>query len=73
VSRYTFSPHSKVLASGDENGTIALWDTETGKNLSNLTRHTKRISALAFSADSKTLASGSYDGTIFLWDTEKLK
>ena len=67
VSRYTFSPHSKVLASGDESGTIALWDTETGKNLSNLTGHTKRISAFAFSADSKTLASGG-GNEIRLWE-----
>ena len=67
VSKYTFSPNSKVLASGGEDGAILLWDIETGKRLSNLTRHTKSIGALAFSADSKTLASG--DGNeIHLWD-----
>ena len=66
VSRYTFSPHSKVLASGDENGTIVLWDTETGKSLSHPTGHTKRIRAFAFSADSKTLASGG-GNKIRLW------
>ena len=67
VSRYTFSPNSKVFASGDEDGTIALWDTETGKSLSLLTGHTKRISALAFSADGKTLATGG-GNEIRLWE-----
>ena len=66
VSRYTFSSDSKVLASGDADGTIALWDTETGKSLSHLTGHTKRISTLTFSADSKTLASGG-GNEIRLW------
>ena len=67
VSRYTFSPHSKILASGDADGTITLWDTETGESLSHLTGHTKRISALTFSADSKTLASGG-GNEIRLWE-----
>lgn len=67
VSRYTFSPNSKVFASGDADGTIALWDTETGKSLSHLTGHTKRISALAFSADGKTLATGG-GNEIRLWE-----
>ena len=67
VSRYTFSPNSKVFASGDEDGTIALWDTETGKSLSLLRGHTKRISALAFSADGKTLATGG-GNEIRLWE-----
>lgn len=67
VSRYTFSPNSKVFASGDADGTIGLWDTETGKSLSHLTGHTKRISALAFSADGKTLATGG-GNEIRLWE-----
>lgn len=68
VSEYTFSPDSKVFVSGGEDGTIVLWDVETGKSLLNLiTGHTKPISALAFSADGKTLASGS-GNKIHLWN-----
>ena len=67
VSRYTFSPNSKVFATGGEDGTIVLWDVETGKSLLNLTGHTKPISALAFSADSTTLASGG-GNEIRLWN-----
>lgn len=68
VSRYTFSPNSKVFASGGEDGTIILWDVETGKSLLNLiTGNTKPISALAFSPDSKVLASGG-GSEIHLWN-----
>ena len=67
VSRYTFSPNSKVFASGDEDGTLVLWNTEMGESLLSLEAHTKRISALAFSADSKTLASGG-GNEIRLWE-----
>ena len=69
VSRYTFSPDSKTLASGGEDGTIILSDTQTGRSLSKLTEHTKPIRALAFSADSQTLASGG-GNEIRLWDVE---
>ena len=67
VSEYSFSPNSKVFASGAKDGTIVLWDTKTGKSLLNLTGHTKSISALAFAADSKMLASGG-ENEIRLWD-----
>ena len=67
VSEYTFSPDSKILASGGEDAAIILWDIKTGNQLATLTGHTKRISALAFSADSKTLASGS-GNEIRLWN-----
>ena len=68
VSRYTFSPNSKVFATDGEDGTIILWDVETGKSLLNLiTGNRKPISALAFSADSKVLASGG-GNKIYLWN-----
>ena len=69
VSKYTFSPNSRMFASGGEDGTIVLWDLKTGKSLLNLTGHAQRIRGLAFSADSNTLASGG-GNEIRLWDVE---
>ena len=67
MSEYTFSPDSQIIASGGEDGTIVLWNVETGERLSDLTGHSKHIHALAFSADSKTLASGG-GNEIYLWN-----
>lgn len=67
VSEYTFSPDSRILVSGDRDGTIILWDVETGDQRKRLTGPTKPIGALAFSTDGKTLVSGS-GNEIRLWD-----
>ena len=69
VSKYTFSPDSKIFASGGEDGSVVLWDVQTGIRLLNLKGHTQHLHALTFSADSKTLASGSKN-EIRLWDVQ---
>ena len=68
-----FSPDSKVLVSGELNGTIQLWDVQTGQRLSSHKGHTRFVGDFVFSADGKTLVSASSDGTILLWDWEKIK
>lgn len=69
VSEYTFSPDSRLLVSGDRDGTIILWDVGTGDQRKRLTGPTKPIGALAFSTDSKTLVSGS-GNEIRLWEVD---
>ena len=65
-----FSPDGKTLAiGGDDNGTIYLYDLETGERKMTLTGHGDHVDNLAFSLDGKTLATSShYDETIRLWD-----
>ena len=64
-----FSPDSRTLASGSLDGTIRLWDANTGRQTQTLTGHTEWVFSVAFSPDGRTLASGNGDGTIRLWDT----
>ncbi len=69
VRSVAFSPDSKTLASGSDDGSITLWDISTPEQSRMLGQllHGQVIS-VAFSPDGQTLASGSGDRTIILWD-----
>jgi WD40 repeat protein/serine/threonine protein kinase len=65
-----FSPVEQLVAAGSPEGTIRLWDADSGALLKELTGHTDGIWAMAFSPDGKTLASAarSRDNTVKLWN-----
>ncbi len=62
------SPDSSLLATGEENHRIVLWDTATGNPLKELSGHSDWVTWVEFSADGKFLLSSSKDSTIRLWD-----
>ena len=70
---FAFSPNGKMLASGGTDNTVQLWDTDTGKLLTILTKHTSGITGLTFSPDGSTLVSASGDGDVLFWNTETNK
>ncbi|MET7296700.1 hypothetical protein ABZS79_32165 [Streptomyces griseoloalbus] len=68
--------HATTLATGDSDGTVALWDvSDPLRPLPGvrLTRHTATVDSLSFSPDAQTVASvtadgsGSDDATVRLW------
>ena len=63
-----FSPDGAILVSGQNSGTIQLWDVKTGNRIAALDGHTQQIETLKFSPDGEMLVSTAQDGTIFLWD-----
>lgn len=65
IKALAFAPDGKMLASGDNDGIIRLWDTSTGNQTVNFSSDLN--TALAFSADGKTLAS-IHNKSIKLWD-----
>jgi WD40 repeat protein len=67
----SFSPNGTILASGNSNSNIILWDVTSLKPIGQpLTGHKDIVFSVAFSPDGKILASGSADGTIILWDVK---
>ncbi|WP_242045546.1 MULTISPECIES: WD40 repeat domain-containing protein [unclassified Calothrix] len=62
-----FSPNGKILATGDANGEIRLWQIDDGQPILTFKGHTGFVRSVAFSPDGQTLASGSVDKTIKLW------
>ena len=67
-----FSPDSRFLLSGDEEGKLCLWEVETGS----LVRTFRgkgvgaTINTIAFTADGKKVVTGGNGGTLKLWDVE---
>jgi len=59
VECLTFSPDSKILASGTgwDKGEIKLWSPETGEELQSIQTEDKAIKSLDFNADSKIIVS----------------
>jgi predicted NACHT family NTPase len=69
VASVAFSPDGKLLATGDRDGIIGLWDIASGKELLNLASHTDSVCSITFSSNGQILASASSDTTVRLWDT----
>ncbi|KAG8707874.1 hypothetical protein FRC09_001564 [Ceratobasidium sp. 395] len=66
-----YSPDSRRIVSGSRDGTVRIWDAETGDTvLDPLIGHSGEVLSVAFSPDGHWIVSGSEDETIRLWDAE---
>lgn len=73
VNELSFSPNGSRLATGADDNTVRLWNTETGEEVAVMTGHTGSVTGVAYSPDGKNLVSSSRDGTIKLWDVHAHK
>ncbi len=68
VHAVTFGPEGRLVAGASDDGTVRLWNRETGATLHILRGHENTVNALAFSPHGHLIASGSSDRTVRLWD-----
>ena len=69
VLAVAFSPDGKLLATGDVNHEIQLWQVADGKPLLTFSMHEGWIWSVAFSPDGRLLA-GSANRAVHLWDLQ---
>lgn len=68
-SKVTFA-HEQLLAAGDDNGNITLYNPATTKLVATYQQHHQAILGLAFSANRRWMASSDIGGTLKLWQAE---
>ena len=69
VADVVISSDGQFALSGSWDGTLRLWEINSGKTTRRFVGHTKDVLSVAFSVDNRQIVSGSRDKTIKLWNT----
>merc|ERR1711865_906970 len=69
VQDVVISSDGQFALSGSWDGTLRLWDLNTGLTTRRFVGHQKDVLSVAFSVDNRQIVSGSRDKTVKLWNT----
>ena len=61
----------RAVSVGGGDGTVRVWDLDTGQQQAQLSGHDGPVAAVAVSADGRRAVSGSGDGTVRAWDLQE--
>lgn len=71
VSSAAYNPDGTWIATGSADGTLRLWDAETGEPIGAPIEQGAMVTSISFSSDGKLVATGGGDGVLRVWDTER--
>ncbi|KAH7918628.1 WD40 repeat-like protein [Leucogyrophana mollusca] len=67
VQSVAYFPDGRHIASGSYDGTVIIWDVESGREDGQPLRHNSLVMSMAISPDGRRIASGT-EGGLVIWD-----
>lgn len=67
VTACAFSPDGRLVLASSEDGTLKVWEAESGLERATLEGHAKSVTDCCFTSDGKHVVSASNDGTLRKW------
>jgi HEAT repeat protein/aspartate 1-decarboxylase len=68
VRSVAWSPNSTHIASGSDDMTVQVWESDSGRNFYTYSSHTSAVLTVAWSPDGSRIASAGDDGNVRIWD-----
>ena len=69
----SFAPDTRQMVTGEDGGTVQLWEAQPLHPSAVIGHHTARIKSVAFSPDGRRVVSAGDDNVIALWDVSSRK
>jgi WD40 repeat protein len=67
-----FNPENNIIALGDVNGTVELWDVSQRKKINDVKAHTAQVNDIQFNKLLKQMATASNDNTLKIFNIKDL-
>ena len=70
VTAVALSGDGARIVSGSEDGSVIIWDAQSGRELLRLQGHEDWVNTVALSGDGTRIVSGSLDRSVIVWDAQ---